>query len=197
MENQVSFLQGIINNFPAIITGLTAILTAAVTGFFTWFITKKQFEIKRYEIAGQTKLRAREHLFNAYRKKLEYRNRMFEKYNNELGEFYGKAMASGDNDKTFMLKTMIEFFRKYLDMTDGPDEYYRKELIKSNLLNKDYEEKLNEIVKVVKEIKIKKTQDSELEEDYLRLLKYIGLISSIDNDLIETKSEELFREFIN
>ena len=142
--NDNSFLNEVGKNLPAIITALTAIISAFVGGLFTWLITRKQIKSKEYEIKSNVELRARELIYNSYQKKLKRLLQIIESNTGSRYSIYATFVLEG-------FEKNIDTVKKYCDAT--------KKLIK-DVLN-PYEELKHRIEKenIKDEILLKKIED--------------------------------------
>jgi len=194
--NDNSFLNEVGKNLPAIITALTAIISAFVGGLFTWLITRKQIKSKEYEIKSNVELRARELIYNSYQKKLKRLLQIIESNTGSRYSIYATFVLEGFEKNIDTVKKYCDATKKLIKDVLNPYEELKHRIEKENIKDEILLKKIEDIKNLQNKIFDENKIINNYEEEFLLLHKFLSLLNDVDEDLIEIKSLSLFQKYL-
>lgn len=198
MGNEVNWSELLKTLGPAIVTGLTAIFTVIVTATITYLASRHQFKMKLIEIKGQSELRARELLFDAYQKRLERilneLNEFDKSISLSIGELKGMEDHKDVDNKYF--PQLLKLFKGFLNDFEEEIAELEDELNKENLLNKRNMERLTFMRNVFSEVVNEDVKNEDSEKKTFQVIRAARMFSRLIDELLEKKSTELFSVYL-
>ncbi len=184
----------------AIISASAALLGSIIGGLFAmWTATrahKRQLELQRIELKGQSELKARELIFGVYQKKMEGFNEAIKDLGGVIGKF-GAALNLPDMEEKDKVDAMLSFVATVRVMTDPilerMDEI-ESELRDAELLTK-YQRQLS-FVKAHLSSDMTRMTFQEVASNFQNLSKALTYLTELQHALVEKKSDELFSEYL-
>jgi hypothetical protein len=168
---------------------------AAITAIVSWLAFRSQRRIKEAEMEGQTKLRARELMFNSYQGLMERR----EKEVTDLGKTLGQVgialqITDDEDEKRKACVALMEVMGSIITPFKGSVADLESELAAAGLLPK-YESQLSYIKSHV-DFDLMAIPYQQIPAKYQAVMTMLGYASLIQQALLAKKREELFREYL-
>ncbi len=184
----------------AIIGASAALLGSIIGGLFAmWTATrahKRQLELQRIQLKGQSELKARELMFVVYQKKMEGFNQAIKDLGGEIGKF-GAAVNLPDMEEKDKIDAMLSFIATVRVMTDPILERMDEiegDLRDAGLLTK-YERQLS-FVKAHLSSDMTAMTFQQVASNFQNLSRALTYITELQHALVEKKSDELFSEYL-
>ena len=168
---------------------------AAITAVVSWLAFRSQRIIKQAEIEGQTKLRARELMFNSYQGLMERR----EKEVTDIGKVLGQVgialqITDDEDEKRKACVALMEVMGSIVTPFKGSVADLENELAQAGLLEK-YQSQLSYIKSHV-DFDVMTIPYKDIPAKYQAVMTMLGYASLIQQALLANKREELFREYL-
>lgn len=172
-----------------------ALLVALSTILATWLSNRFQLQAKQIELSSQSKLRARELLFNAYQQDLERIGVEAQKQWEVLGRGIAQVLAAENEDeKQKSLEAFLTLLRRLdLDMKDSIDA------VEAQLKEADMLDEAKKDILFLREHLMVDPQTLttyELEKLMFKLIKAQSIETKISRSLINYRRDKLFSPYL-
>jgi len=159
-------------------------------------ITKNQYKIKITEIKGQSELKARENLFHSYQEKMKHISAGFDTLSGSIGKNLGQIASFEPQEKKELIDKTYDLLQKFLFYNDDFQKDLINELKKENLIDEEREKSIKYIKSKTESIINNKLLEDEKNDILFIMLKMEGIISDAKLDLLDKKSENLFKDYV-
>lgn len=196
MGQENSIYEQLLNNMPAIITGVTAIVSALVAFLGSYLVGRNQIKMKIKEIQGQSELKARELIYNNYQSKVQRLISYSDHVNKALSEWYAWiSEVDEEKQKNEYLKT-LNLVKKIVRLEFEDLEEIKDELVAQDMFTGRWKMKYEFIEQALKKITTGEIKMEDAETLYFRLWRAMNYLGNISKELSDKRSDDLFSVYL-
>lgn len=173
-----------------------AVITAISTAVGSWLLYRHQLKTKVAEIRGQTGLRARELLFESFQKRIDRRDEGIKQFVSTLMTLVEHLKVETDEESKrqsgIVIIALIKMIREpFLDSVSELEEEFK--LVGLT----DKRRKDISTIRQTLAVDLDKVEIKNVGELYLDFMKSIGLFTSLKDELLNIKCEDLFSVYLS
>jgi len=165
-----------------------------IVALVSYFMYRLNLKIKEVEIKGQTTLKARELMFNAYQQRLGKLNEDIREFAESIGKYDATLLSNDGKDET--IKDILELISNFIGYCRHSIDSLIDEVKKHGLLDERRERHV-EFIRKVFSMDLAKMSPEETRDIYQKFVRGILMLISFEADLVEKKQKELFSKYLN
>ena len=182
-------------NWPVVVLTLgTAIITAISTGLGSWLVYRFQLRIKMAELKEQSRLKARELLFHSYQKQIEDVNKQAETIGAVFGQLAQLSQNESEDERKGSLVALLFMMKTSVALMMDWAKQLETDLTEVNLITR----RQNDLAYIKQTFSINLDQITleEIGPLYLKFMAAIGLVYSINGEVLNKKSANLLNDYV-
>jgi len=174
---------------------ISATIPAAFAVIATVLTLRHQRRVEETKIDGQTKLRARELMFNSYQQQMDKNAEEVKLLGQKVGELSMAAQLSDDQQE--VNQALVAFVGLITSLTNpikGSLEGIQDELKRYGLLEAR-KEKIETIRRHI-EVDFRNATPDIIFREYSKITVALGTVAAIQQEILDCKRRELFRDYL-